>query len=92
LVVLAQAHTGGDSIRGMKQPDRDFISGPRPAPPEEVLEIISQQEVLRAAATRGLSSHVRKLSKRNRGLSHWLALAVLVGSAVALAMVQFAIH
>lgn len=54
--------------------------------------MVTQQEALRAAAARGLSSHVRKLRKRNQGISRWLALAVLAGSAVALAMVQFAIH
>ncbi len=53
--------------------------------------MVTQQHVTRTSATRGLSSHVRQ-SKRNQGISRWLALAVLMGSLVALAMVQFAIH
>ena len=51
--------------------------------------MVTQQHRTRASATRGLSSHVRQ-SERNQGISRWLALAVLMGSLVALAMVQFA--
>jgi hypothetical protein len=52
----------------------------------------TQEEVMRPANARGLSSHVRKMSKKNQGFSGWLALAVLAGGVVALAFVQFAIH
>lgn len=36
-----------------------------------------------------LSGHVRRLSKRHHGISRWLAVAVLAGSIVALAFVNF---
>jgi hypothetical protein len=47
---------------------------------------------LRAHAMPGLSSHVRQLRNRNRGISRWLVLAVFAGAVVALAMVQFAVR
>jgi hypothetical protein len=40
----------------------------------------------------GLSDHVRRLQKRNQGISHWLVFAVLGGVVVAFAMVQFAMR
>jgi len=46
----------------------------------------------RAHAMPGLSSHVRQLRNRNRGISRWLVLAVFAGAVVALAMVQFAVR
>jgi hypothetical protein len=54
--------------------------------------MVTQKEAIHAASARGLSSHVRRLSKSNQGISRWLAVAVLAGSVVALAMVHFAIH
>jgi hypothetical protein len=42
--------------------------------------------------TPGLCGHVRQLQKRNQGISRWLIFALLGGTIVALAMVQFAIH
>jgi hypothetical protein len=75
----------------MRRQDRNFFSDGATAPAAEILAMATQQHVTRASATRGLSSHVRQ-SKRNQGISRWLALAVLIGSLVALAMVQFAIH
>ena len=45
-----------------------------------------------APEVRGLSSHVRQLSKRNRGISRWIALAVVAGGVVALVFVQLALH
>jgi hypothetical protein len=74
----------------MRRQDRNSFSGPAAAPAAEILAMATQH-VTRASATRGLSSHVRQ-SKRNQEISRWLALAVLMGSLVALAMVQFAIH
>jgi len=75
----------------MRRQDRNSVSDPAAAPAAETLALVTRQHVTRASATRGLSSHVRQ-SKRNQGISRWLALAVLTGSLVALAMVQFAIH
>jgi hypothetical protein len=46
----------------------------------------------RPNAIPGLSDHVRRLQKRNQGISHWLVFAVLGGVVVAFAMVQFAIR
>jgi hypothetical protein len=40
----------------------------------------------------GLSGHVRRLQRKNQGISRWLVFALLGGTIVALAMVQFAIH
>jgi hypothetical protein len=40
----------------------------------------------------GLSGHVRRLQRKNQGISRWLVFALLVGTIVALAMVQFAVH
>jgi hypothetical protein len=75
----------------MRRQDRNSFSDGAAAPVAEILAMDTQQHVTRASATRGLSSHVRQ-SKQNQGISRWLALAVLMGSLVALAMVQFAIH
>jgi hypothetical protein len=44
-----------------------------------------------AAATQGLSGHVRKLRKKNQGISRWLLFAVLGGTVLAFALVQFGI-
>jgi hypothetical protein len=44
------------------------------------------------AAVSGLSGHVRRLQRKNQGLSRWLVLALLGGVAVAFVMVQFAIR
>jgi type VI protein secretion system component VasF len=46
----------------------------------------------RADAMPGLSSHVRQLRNRNRGISRWLVLAIFAGAVVALVMVQFAVR
>ena len=35
----------------------------------------------------GLSHHVRQLQKRNKGSSHWFALAVILGAVMAIAFV-----
>ncbi len=40
------------------------------------------------AGDKGLSAHMRRLRRRHRGISRWLALAVIVGAAVALAFVS----
>jgi hypothetical protein len=45
-----------------------------------------------SARNAGLSGHVFNLRKKNKGFSRWIALAVLVGGVVALAIVQFAMH
>jgi hypothetical protein len=44
------------------------------------------------ANPQGLSAHVRRLQRQNQGISRWLVFALLGGTIVALAMVQFAIH
>jgi hypothetical protein len=44
------------------------------------------------ADAQGLSAHVRRLQRQNQGISRWLVFALLGGTIVALAMVQFAIH
>jgi len=75
----------------MRRQDRNSFSDGAAAPGAEILAMVTQRHVTRSSATPGLSSHVRQ-SKRNQGISRWLALAVLMGSLVALAMVQFAIH
>jgi hypothetical protein len=43
-------------------------------------------------STPGLSAHVRRLQRQNQGISRWLVFALLGGTIVALAMVQFANH
>ncbi|MGC1968874.1 MAG: hypothetical protein WA673_20605 [Candidatus Acidiferrales bacterium] len=53
---------------------------------------ISQQGSIPSPAARGLSSHVRQLSKRKQGILRWIALAVVAGGVVALAFVQLAIR
>jgi hypothetical protein len=40
-------------------------------------------------ADKSLSAHMRRLRRRNHGISRWLALAVLIGAIVALAFVDF---
>jgi hypothetical protein len=52
----------------------------------------SEERAHRTSGTPGLSAHVRQLRNRNQGISRWLILAIFAGAAVALAMVQFAIH
>lgn len=37
----------------------------------------------------GLLAHMRRLRRRNQGSSRWLALAVLAGSVVAFAVINF---
>jgi len=37
----------------------------------------------------GIATHVRVLRRRHRGISRWLALALLAGALVALAFVKF---
>jgi hypothetical protein len=41
---------------------------------------------------RSLSAHMRRLRRQRQGISHWLALAVLAGSVVAFAFVNFFAH
>jgi hypothetical protein len=36
-----------------------------------------------------LSAHMRRLRKQNQGISRWLGLAILVGSVVAVAFLNF---
>lgn len=43
----------------------------------------------RARTDTSLSAHMRRLRRRNQGISPWLAVAVLVGSVVALAVINF---
>jgi hypothetical protein len=52
----------------------------------------SEEDEASSSRNTGLSGHVRSLRNRKRDIFRWIALAVLVGGVVALAMVQFAIH
>jgi hypothetical protein len=76
----------------MKRRNLDSLSSPAATPVADVAPIIHQQELIPSPAARGLSSHVRRLSKRNQGISRWIALAVVAGGVVALAFVQLAIR
>ncbi len=62
--------------------------------PEETgaFDAALEEYARRAAATPGLSAHVRQLRNRKQGISRWLVLAIFAGAVVALAMVQFAVH
>ncbi|MFZ3331019.1 MAG: hypothetical protein WA197_10350 [Candidatus Acidiferrales bacterium] len=68
------------------------LSDDATAPLADVVPPISQQGSIPSPAARGLSSHVRQLSKRNQGILRWIALAVVAGGVVALAFVQRAIR
>ena len=61
-------------------------------PVADVVPLIPQHGIIPSPAARGLSSHVRRLSKRNQGISRWIALAVVAGGVVALAFVHLAIR
>lgn len=76
----------------MKQRNLGSFSGHATAPVADLVPPIPQQELIPSPTARGLSSHVRQLSKRNQGISRWIALAVVAGGVVALAFVQLAIR
>jgi hypothetical protein len=76
----------------MKRQDLGPLSGRETTPIADIVPLIPQQGFLPSPAARGLSSHVRQLSKRNQGISRWIALAVVAGGVVALAFVQLAIR
>jgi hypothetical protein len=76
----------------MKRRNLDALSRQTATPVADLVPIIPEQESVPSPAARGLSSHVRQLSKRNQGISRWIALAVVVGGVVALAFVQLAIR
>jgi len=46
----------------------------------------------RAAKRTGLSLHLHRSRARHRGASRWVALAVLIGAIVAIAIVNFLAH
>lgn len=75
----------------MKRRDLGSLSGHETTPIAGVMPLI-QQGLISSPAARGLSSHVRELSKRNHGISRWIALAVVAGGVVALAFMQLAIR
>jgi hypothetical protein len=76
----------------MKRRNLRTLSGLATALAADLATFIPQQELIPSPAARGLSSHVRRLSKRNQGISRWIALAVVAGCVVALAFVQLAIR
>lgn len=76
----------------MKRRNLDALSGRATTPVANVAPVIPEQELIPTPRARGLSSHVRRLSKRNQGISRWIALAVVAGGVVALAFVQLAIR
>lgn len=76
----------------MKHRNPHSLPGWDPTPVAGVVPIIPEQEFMPTPAARGLSSHVRQLSKRNQGISRWIALAVVAGGVVALAFVQLAVR
>jgi hypothetical protein len=74
-----------------KHPDRVSAQVTEPAE-TEAFDAAPEEYARRAAATPGLSAHVRQLRNRNQGISRWLVLALFAGAVVALAMVQFAVR
>jgi hypothetical protein len=68
----------------------DPAVSPDPHSAEAVWPVTSQDRS--RENTQGLSAHVRRLQRKNQGISRWLVFALLGGTIVALAMVQFAIH
>jgi hypothetical protein len=62
------------------------------ASPVDVFIPFPDAAVSPAIAGRSLSSHVRRLSKKNQGISRWLVLAILCGAIVAFAMIQVAVR
>lgn len=55
----------------------------------EILNFVSPRAEAEFYARNGLASHVRQLRRRSRDMSRWLALAVVTGSVVALAIIRF---
>lgn len=76
----------------MKRQDLGYRLGDEPARIADRVPLIPEQRLIAPHTARGLSSHVRQLSKRNQGISRWIALAVVAGGVVALAFVQLAIR
>lgn len=76
----------------MKRRDLGSLSSRETTPIAGIVPLIPQRGFIPSPAAHGLSSHVRQLSKRNRGISRWIALAVVAGGVVALAFVQLAIR
>jgi hypothetical protein len=70
----------------------DFDSGVTSKPAIDVFLPFPLPDDSRCNIESGLSSHVRRLQKKNQGISRWLAFAVLGGTIVAFAMVQYAIR
>jgi hypothetical protein len=58
----------------------------------EVINFVSPEVEAEFYDRNGLSSHVGKLRRQNKGISRWLALAVFTGAVVALALVRFFIR
>jgi len=58
----------------------------------EVISFVSPEVEAEFYVQNGLSSHVGKLRRRNKGFSRWLALAVFTGAVVALVFVRFFIR
>jgi len=76
----------------MASENTHFTSQVSPRPPvTNLLLPFPFRRGAHAAATQGLSGHVRKLRKKNQGISRWLLFAVLGGTVLAIAMVQFGI-
>jgi hypothetical protein len=76
----------------MKRRNPDSLSSRAATSAADVAPIIPEQELIPTPTARGLSSHVRRLSKRNQGISRWIALAVVAGGVVAPAFMQLAIR
>jgi hypothetical protein len=76
----------------MKPRNLDYLSGQETTAIADIVPLIPQQRLIPSPTARGLSAHVRQLSKRNQGISRWIALAVVAGGVVALAFVQLAIR
>lgn len=76
----------------MKRRDLGYHSGHETTPIADLVPLIPHQGLIPSSTARGLSAHVRQLSKRNQGISRWIALAVVAGGVVALAFVQLAIR
>ncbi|MGA8221878.1 MAG: hypothetical protein WB780_09525 [Candidatus Acidiferrales bacterium] len=58
----------------------------------EIIDFVSPEVEAAFYERNGLSSHVVKLRGQNKGTSRWLALAVVTGAVVALAVVRFLIR
>lgn len=58
----------------------------------EAINFVSPEVEAEFYDRHGLSWHVSKLRRQNKGVSRWLALAVFVGAVVALAFVRFFIR